>query len=166
MTENKKISFVCRCLEEHFIEYEIFYHDAAFTIAECENIEKKIGSKICKNLLLTTTSGNVYYLLMLSGEKKFVTKDVSKKLGTSRLSFASPEKMRELINTEPGSLSVTSLIFDSEKAVKLAIDCDILKGEYICCHPSDNTATLKIKTKDLTEKLLPFLGTDPVIIDI
>ena len=115
MTENKRIDSVCRCLEENSVDYEIFYHDAAFTIAECEKIEKKIGSKICKNLLLTTTSGSVYYLLMLSGEKKFVTKEVSKMLDTSRLSFASPEKMRELLNTEPGSLSVTSLVFDSEK---------------------------------------------------
>lgn len=161
-----KIKAVCKYLEAAEINYEIFYHEAAFTIAECEKIEEKIKGRICKNLMLTTTSGSVYYLLMLSGEKKFVTKDVSKKLGTSRLSFASPNKMSELINTEPGSLSITSLIFDKDKKILLAIDRDVLKEEYICCHPSDNTATLKIKTKDLTEKLLPSFGADPVIIDI
>lgn len=163
---HNKIKTVCGYLEKTEIKYEIFSHDAAFTIAECEKIEEKINGRICKNLLLTTTAGSVYFLLMLSGEKKFVTKDVSKKLGTSRLSFASPEKMRELLNTEPGSLSITSLIFDKDKKVFLAIDSDVLKEEYVCCHPSDNTATLKIKTKDLTEKLLPSLGSDPVIIDI
>lgn len=161
-----KIKDVCGYLESVSAEYEIFYHDAAFTIAECEKIEQRIDGKICKNLLLTTTTGSIYYLLMLSGDKKFITKDVSKKLGTSRLSFASPEKMRELLNTEPGSLSVTSLMFDADKKVLLAIDRDVLREEYLCCHPSDNTATLKIKTQDLTEKFLPSLGSDPVIIDI
>lgn len=164
MSDN--IKTVCGYLEKILLGYEFFSHDAAFTIAECEKIEEKINGRICKNLLLTTTTGSVYYLLMMSGEKKFVTKDVSKKLCTSRLSFASPEKMRELLNTEPGSLSVTSLIFDKDKKVMLAIDGDVLKDEFVCCHPSDNTATLKIKTKDLTEKLLPSLGADPVIIEI
>ena len=163
---NNNIETVCAYLKNAGVDYEMFRHEPAFTIDECKLIEEIIDGKICKNLLLTTTTGSVYYLLMMSGEKKFVTKDVSKKLGTSRLSFASAEKMRELINTEPGSLSVTGLVFDKEKTVKLAIDRSVLNEEYVCCHPSDNTATLKIKTKDLTEKLLPSLGADPVIIDI
>ncbi len=160
------IDAVCNYLENLKIDFEMIRHNPAFTIEECRKIEEMINGKICKNLMLTTTTGSVYYLLMMPGEKKFVTKDVSKKLGTSRLSFASPEKMRELLNTEPGSLSVTGLIFDKNKAVKLAVDRSVLEEEYVCCHPSDNTATLKIKTKDLTEKLLPSLGADPVIIDI
>lgn len=160
------IKSVCDYLENSGVKYEIYHHEPAFTIDECRKIEEIIDGRICKNLLLATTTGNVYFLLMLSGEKKFVTKDVSKKLGTSRLSFASAEKMRELLNTEPGSLSVTSLFFDTEKKVSLAIDRDVLEEEFICCHPSNNTATLKIKTQDLTEKLLPSFGADPVIIDI
>lgn len=163
---NNKIQNVCDYLKNANIDFEIIYHEPAFTIEECLGIEKRINGKICKNLLLTTTTGSVYYLLMISGEKKFVTKDVSKKLGTSRLSFASAEKMRELLDTEPGSLSVTSLIFDRDKTVKLAVDSDVLAEEHVCCHPSDNSATLKIKTQDLTEKLLPSVGADPVIIVI
>lgn len=163
---NNKIQNICDYLKNANIDFEIIYHEPAFTIEECLGIEKRINGKICKNLLLTTTTGSVYYLLMISGEKKFVTKDVSKKLGTSRLSFASAEKMRELLDTEPGSLSVTSLIFDRDKTVKLAVDSDVLAEEHVCCHPSDNSATLKIKTQDLTEKLLPSVGADPVIIVI
>ena len=59
---------------------------------------------------------------MLKGDKKFVTKDISKKLNSSRLSFGSEDAMRQILNTEPGSLSITSLIFDKDKAVMLAID--------------------------------------------
>ncbi len=160
------IEKVCEFLKNAEIEFEIIRHEPAFTIEECMKIEEIINGKICKNLMLTTTTGSVYYLLMMSGEKKFVTKEVSKKLGTSRLSFASAEKMSELLNTAPGSLSITSLIFDKNKTVRLAVDRSVFEEEYVCCHPSDNTATLKIKTQDLTEKFLLSLGADPVIIDV
>lgn len=157
---------ICAYLENAKIEFSLVTHAPAFTIEECTDVEKLIGGRICKNLFLQTTTGSANYLLMLDGSKKFVTKDVSKKLGSSRLSFAPPEAMRDMLNTSPGSLSVTSLVFDKEKRVALAIDADILKEEYICCHPSDNTATLKIKTSDVTKKLLPMLGIEPKIIDI
>lgn len=157
---------MCTHLKNAGIEFSLVTHAPAFTIEKCAEVEKLIGGRICKNLFLQTTSGSAYYILMLDGNKKFVTKDVSKKLGSSRLSFAPPEAMQRLLNTNPGSLSVTSLMFDKEKRVALAIDGDILKEEYICCHPSDNTATLKIKTKDITEKLLPLLGVEPKIIEI
>lgn len=157
---------VCTYLKNAGIEFSLVTHAPAFTLEECAEVEKLIGGRICKNLFLQTTTGSAYYLLMLDGSKKFVTKDISKKLGTSRLSFAPPKAMQELLNTSPGSLSVTSLMFDKEKRVALAIDSDILKEEYICCHPSDNTATLKIKTSDITEKLLPLLGIEPKVIEI
>lgn len=157
---------ICAYLENADIGFSLVTHSPAFTLEECAEIEKLIDGKICKNLFLQTTTGSAYYILMLDGGKKFVTKDVSKKLGSSRLSFAPPEAMREMLNTSPGSLSVTSLVFDKEKRVALAIDADILKEEYICCHPSDNTATLKIKTSDIAQKLLPSLGIEPKIIEI
>lgn len=161
-----KAAEVCAFLDNIGVTYEIFSHFPAFTIEECERIEKIIGGRICKNLFLRTTSGSTRILLMMNGNKKFVTKEVSKKLGTSRLSFASGEEMEEYLNTSPGSLSITGLIYDKEKRVSLAIDKDVVSEEYICCHPCDNSATLKIKTDDITEKLLPFLGISPIYIEI
>lgn len=157
---------VCRFLDGIGIEYSKTEHQPAFTIEECKEIEKIIGGEICKNLLLTNTPKSVYYLLLMKGDKAFVTKDVSKKLGTSRLSFASGEEMKNLLCTNPGSLSITSLIFDKEKKVKLAVDSDLLKNEYFCCHPSDNSATLKIKTADVFEKLLKELKIEAETIAI
>lgn len=161
-----KANEVCTFLKELEIEFEYVTHSPAFTIEECIEIEKIIKGKICKNLFLRTSSGNSRFLLMMDGSKKFVTKDISKKLGLSRLSFASGEEMRDILNTQPGSLSITSLMFDSSKTVALAIDKDVASDEYICCHPCDNTATLKIKTKDIIEKLLPPLGIEPIYIEI
>ncbi len=161
-----KAKEICDYIDKLGIEYEIISHPPAFTIEECRKIEKLIDGKICKNLFLRTTSGNVRYLLMMDGNKKFVTKEISKKLGTSRLSFAGEDDMTNILNTNPGSLSITSLIFDKNKEVLLAIDYDVISQEYICCHPSDNSATLKIKTADITEKFLPYLGVTAKYIEV
>ena len=161
-----KASYICEYLKNLGVDFSVVTHEAAETLEKCAEIEKIIDGKICKNLFLQTTTGSSYYLLMLNSEKKFVTKEVSKFLGSSRLSFSNGEKMEELLGTSPGSLSVTSLIFDKEKKVSLAVDRDVLKEEYICCHPCDCTATLKIKASDITDILIPSLGITPIIIDI
>lgn len=166
MELNKKTTTVCDYLKQNGIEFDIVTHAPAFTLDECRKINKMIDGVICKNLLLKTDSGKVFYLLLIKDDKRFVTKDVSKKLGCSRLSFAGGEYMENLLNTSPGSLSITSLIFDKEKKVSLAIDSDVIKEKFICCHPSDNTATLKIKTDDILNKFIPLLGIETKIIDI
>lgn len=166
MELSKKALQVCDYLDKNEIEYTVVSHTPVFTLEECHEINKIIDGTICKNLLLKTDSGKVFVLLMIKDGKRFVTKDVSKKLGCSRLSFASGEYMENLLNTSPGSLSVTSLIFDNDKKISLAIDRDVINEEFICCHPSDNTATLKIKTSAVLEKFLPSLGIEATIIEI
>lgn len=163
---NNKIKTVCNYLEKISIEYEIIEHSPASTIEECKKIEEIINDTICKNLLLRTTNGAVHYLLVLRNDKRFVTGEISKKLGSSRLSFASGEEMLRMLNTTPGSLSILSLIFNENKDVTLAIDKDVTENEFFCCHPCDNTATLKIKTSDILSVYLPSLGIKPTIIDV
>ena len=91
----------------------------------------------------------------MPGDKPFHTKDLSAQIGSSRLSFAPPEKMEELLNTHPGSASVMGLLFDTEHRVQLVMDRDVYDAEYFCCHPCDNHGSLKIKTSDLLTKFLP-----------
>ena len=102
----------------------------------------------------------------MPGNKPFKTKDISKQINSARLSFASAEKMLELVNITPGSLSVLGLIFDKENKVRLIIDNDLLKDEYLCCHPCINTSTLKIRLNDIIEKFIPSTGHIPVYVDL
>lgn len=166
MRLSEKAEYICSYLKENGIDFEIVTHSPAFTLEECQKINSLIDGRICKNLLLKTDSGKVTYLLLIRDDKRFVTKEISKKLGCSRLSFASAEYMKNLLNTEAGSLSITSLVFDNENRVLLAIDSDVIREEFICCHPSDNTATLKIRTEDVLKKLIPMLNKEPKIIEI
>ena len=105
-------------------------------------------------------------LLMIVGDKRLVTKDVSKKLGTSRLSFANESYMEEYLDITPGSVSVLGLMNDTENHVQLVIDEDVLKGEYVGCHPCINTSSLRVRTADLMEKIIPAMHHEAKIIQI
>ena len=137
------------------VSYETVCHKAAFTMVECQEVEKNLGAPICKNLFLCNRQQTQFYLLMLPGEKHFKTKFLSSELGCSRLSFATEDHMVELLGIHPGAVSPMGLMNDKGKKVHLSVDNDLLGSEYFGCHPCVNTATLKIGMKDLLEKIVP-----------
>ena len=156
--EDKRIEKEERCyilLDELGIEYSRADHDYADTIEACHQVEKVLGCEICKNLLLTNRQMTDVYLLLMPGDKPFKTKLLSKQIGSARLSFASAQQMLDCLDITPGSVSVLGLMNDKQKRVRLLIDRDLLQQEYIGCHPCINSSTLKIKTEDILEKLLP-----------
>lgn len=142
------------------ISYEGIDHEPANTIEDCEVIDEKLHlkEKMCKNLFLRNRQKTDFYLLLITGDKKFVTKEFSAQLGISRVSFAEPEFMEEYLDVTPGSATVLSLMNDLDHNVTLVIDEDVLKGEYIGCHPCINTSSLKLLTSDITEKFLKHTG--------
>ena len=148
------------------ISYERVDHEAAMTMEVCAAIDEVLEATICKNLLLCNRQGTAFYLLMLPGNKVFKTSVLSKQIGSSRLSFASAEAMAEFLDITPGSVSVMGLMNDHENRVQLLMDQDVLKGEYIGCHPCINTSSLRFLTSDLIEKILPAMGHEPTYVEL
>ena len=144
------------------IEYYRVDHEAAMTMEACEEIDKALDATMCKNLLLCNRQQTDFYLLLMPGDKPFKTKDLSAQIGSARLSFASPEHMEQLLDITPGSLTVMGLMNDKEMKVTLLIDSDVLGGEYVGFHPCINTSSLRVKTSDLLEKIIPALKHTPV----
>ncbi len=126
----------------------------------CNEIDAILNVTICKNLFLCNRQKTDFYLLMMPGDKKFKTKELSAQINSSRLSFADPEDMLKYLDIEPGAVSIMGLMNDKEKAVKLLIDEDVLTGEYIGCHPCVCTSSLKIKTSDIVDRFIPATGHD------
>ncbi len=152
-------------LEELNIPYVRVEHDHADTIEICHQVEKVLGSKICKNLFLCNKQQSDFYLLMMPGDKPFKTKFLSAQLGCTRLSFAGEDHMRDYLQTTPGSVSALELMFDTERRVKLVIDRDLMAGEFISGHPGISTSTLQLKREDLL-KFVESTGHPPVYIDL
>lgn len=153
-------------LEQLQIPYERVDHEATATVESCQEVEKLLQIDICKNLFLCNSQKTKFYLLMMPGNKKFLTKILSKQIGSARLSFAKPEYMEQYLDITPGSVSVLGLMNDVEHHVQLIIDEDLLKHEYIGCHPCINTSSLKLSMKDIIEKLLPAMEHEPIYVNL
>ena len=148
------------------VEYFRVDHEHADTISDCELVEGLLGCRICKNLFLTNRQQTDFYLLIMPGEKPFKTKLLSKQIGTARLSFGTPEQMEHYLDTHPGSASVLGLMNDHEHKVRLLVDRDLLSEEFFGCHPCLNTSSLRFRTADLFEKILPAVEHEPTFVDL
>lgn len=153
-------------LDELGIEYKRIDHEEASTMEVCAKIDEALKATICKNLFLCNRQETDFYLLMMPGDKKFKTKDLSKELEVARLSFANEEYMEKFLDITPGSVSVMGLMNDKEKRVRLVIDEDVLKGEEIGCHPCINTSSIKFSTKDLVDKIIPALNHEMTVVTL
>ena len=146
--------------------YQRVDHPAAETMEVCEDIDRALGTLICKNLFLCNRQQTQFYLLMMPGDKRFQTKELSRQLGVARLSFATAEQMQALLDTTPGSVSVLGLMNDRDNRVQLVIDTPVTESATFGCHPCRNTSSLKLKTADLLEKILPAVHHSPIFVNL
>lgn len=149
---------VYELLDTLTIDYQRLDHEAAATIADCHDVDRILGIELCKNLFLCNSAKTDFYLLLMPGDKKFKTKELSSQIQSSRLSFADAQYMEQFLNITPGAVSVMGLMNDREHRIKLLIDRDVCEQEFLGCHPCVNTASLKIKTDDILTKFLPHTG--------
>lgn len=153
-------------LEKLHIPFTRVDHDTAETMEDCVAIGEKLGVDICKNLVLTPRNKSAFYLLCMPGDKPFSTKDFSKQIGSSRLSFASPEDMAELLGVQPGSASILALMNDPDHRVQLCVERSVWESEWFGCHPCRNTSSLRLKTEDVRNVFLPYTGHEAVVVNL
>ncbi len=153
-------------LDELGIPFTRLDHEAIYTIEGCHEVDKLLEIPLCKNLFLCNSQKTKFYLLMMPGEKRFVTKEFCRQIESPRLSFAPEEFMEKYLDITPGSVSVMGLLNDKEKQVQLVIDRDVLQEEYLGCHPCINTSSIRIPMKDLLEKFLPYVEHEYIEVDL
>ena len=157
---------VYKLLDRLEIPYDGIDHDVTPTIEACKAVEDELGVMPCKNLFLCNRQKTDFYLLLMPGEKKFRTKDLSKQLGTARLSFADPEYMEAFLDIHPGAVSPLGLMNDHEGHVRLLVDRDLLKFDYMGCHPCVNTSSLRMKTTDILERFAPAVEHGYTVVEL
>ncbi len=162
--ENRAYAF----LNELGVQFDRTDHPdrPATTMEVCADVDAILGVHICKNLFLRNRQGTAFYLLVMPGDKPFKTKELSRQIGSSRLSFADAQTMEQLLDLHPGSVSILGLMNDKEHKVQLIIDEDILGDEMFGCHPCENTSSVRFATKDLREKIIPALDHPPFIVHL
>lgn len=142
------------------LDYTAVSHPPAATMEDCRSVDALLGCAMCKNLFLCNRTATDFYLLLMPADKPFKTKELSRQLGCSRLSFADADAMEKYLGCTPGSASVLGLLFDGEKRVRLLIDEDLRGCSRIGCHPAVNTVSVALSFTDLESKILNALGRE------
>lgn len=137
-------------LSDYHISFQEFIHPALFTVEQAKEWEDKIAWTHTKNIFIRDKKGN-YYLITLLAQKKLDAKMFKLQSNIKDFSFATPEQLREQLKLTPGSVGIFGLI--NNPSIKLYIDQDVWQSEHIGRHPNDNTATLVLTKKWLSDYL-------------
>lgn len=157
MTENERQVYDALNMLE--IPYERYEHVPVYTISEIDELNLKMEGDHCKNLFVRNHNGHEHYLVLVSQEKRVDLKNIAAQIGSSRLSFASEERLMKHLGLTPGSVTPMGLLNDKEKKVVVLIDEDLGNHKSICLHPNVNTASISISYDDLV-KFLKWRGNE------
>ena len=131
-------------LAQHAITYQRVDHPPVYTVEEADRLVPSLGGVHTKNLFLQDRRGRRFFFLMCASQKTVNLKTLGQALDISKLSLASPERLRQYLGVEPGTVTLLALINDLELRVEVLIDRDLWQAEALTCHPLVNTATLTI----------------------
>lgn len=159
---------ILTALDRMGIPYTLYGHKPMWTIDDClDNPQMdRRAATMPKNVFLCNRQQTDFYLLLLAPEKAFRTAVVSKLLGVSRLSFAPPDKLPEMLGLTMGAVSPLGLLFDRQKRVRLVMDRALLAFPRLWFHPGVNTGSVELDTGDFMDFFLPRLNVSPDLIDI
>ena len=154
--DEKKVYDALNQLEIPFTRYE---HIPVYTIPEIDDLNLEMEGLHCKNLFVRNHNGNKHYLVLVSQEKRANLKNLAAQIGSTRLSFASEERLMNHLGLTPGSVTPFGLLNDEEKKVTVLIDEDLRNSKHICLHPNVNTASVSILYDDFV-KFLKWRGNE------
>lgn len=131
-------------LEKHAITYDRVDHPPVYTVAEAIEKVPPISGAETKNLFVRDRKAKRHFLVVVGYAKSVDLKGLAATLGVKKLGFASPERLKEHLGVEPGSVSLLAILNDTEGVVEVIVDQAVWEAERVKCHPLVNTSTLSI----------------------
>ena len=156
---------IYKFLDSINVSYERFDHPAVYTVSEAKKLSPEMDGASTKNLFLRDKKGIRHFLVVVPQDKQVDLKELSSILEASRLSFASPDRLKKYLGIEPGSVSILALLNDPEKTVEVFVDNELWNAEIILCHPLVNTSTLAI-TRDGIKQFLEKTGHNLMLVEV
>ena len=114
-------------LDELGIKTQTVEHEAVFTVAESERLERSLPGGHTKNLFLKDAKGRLF-LVIAESHTAVDLKTLHKTLGCARLSFGKADLLMDVLGIPAGSVTALSLINDRENRVSVVIDFETLCG--------------------------------------
>ena len=152
MEDKKSPEDLVSLLDMDCIPYRLYHHDAVFTVAQSQSIDRDIPGAHCRNMFLYDKKGNMI-LVTLRHETPLDLKKLSAELKIGRVSFGSPERLWQYLGVRPGSVTPFSVLNDHNKEVTLILEGEMMTETYINVHPLINTMTISLNPFDLLKFL-------------
>lgn len=156
---------VLALLDQAGISYELYEHEAVFTVGEARAAgipHRELGAK---NLFLRDDKHRAYYLVCLPDKKDVSLRQIQERLGSRRLSFASEKDLLQMLGLTPGSVTPLGALSDAERRVEVVFDQALVDTGRVAVHPCRNTATVLLATSDLI-RLLRERGCAVRVVDL
>lgn len=142
---------IIKLLDERNIEFELVEHVAVYTMEDIDKLNIKDKGTEVKNLFLRDEKGKNHFLIVAKEDTKIDMKALKDIIKSSRLSFASEERLSKYLKLTRGCVSPFGILNNDEKNVKVFIDDKIKEEKRIGVHPNENTSTIYIATKDIED---------------
>lgn len=136
-------------LNNKSIPFTYTEHRPVYSMEELDALEIPDNAVICKNLFLRNSNGKLHFLLTVPAATPIDLKQLAASLGSSRLSFASAERLEKYLCLESGLVSPFGLLNDTSKSVIFVSSKSLPPSATIGIHPNDNTATIWLAFGDL-----------------
>lgn len=140
--------------------------NGAVTLEECAEVERRLGVPVVKSLLVSNRQGTRFHMVMMPGDKPFVTRAFSKGRQVSRVSFVKADSMTAMLSTPVGGCGPLSVIADTDNAVEICADSQLMGLSEVAVPVCSPTEYIALSLKDLLDIFLPALNHTPIIIDM
>ena len=146
------------------IVHNTLNHEPVFTVQDSTNVKAEMPGAHTKNLFLKDKAGR-FFLICAKSDTPIRLNKLHPHLGSRRLSFGKAEALFEKLGVTPGSVTLFSIINDTDQDVTLIIDQRLTEHDIVNFHPLLNDATTAISSEDMI-KFAKATGHDPVILNL
>ena len=150
-------------LDKLNIAHNTLDHDPIFRVEDSLELKAQRPGANTKNLFLKDKAGK-FFLICAQSDTNIRINKLHPILGCKRLSFGKTDPLLELLGVTPGSVTLFSILNDTESAVTLILDGALMNHDIVNFHPLLNDATTAISSADMI-KFAKATRHDPVILD-
>lgn len=150
-------------LDKHNIEHKTHEHAPIFTVKDGADIKANMPGGHTKNLFLKDKAGQ-FFLICALGDTPIRINKLHPLLGCKRLSFGKPEPLLDFLGMTPGSVTLFSILNDTNNQVTLILDTALMNHNIVNFHPLLNDATTAISSTDMIV-FAKVTGHNPVMVD-
>jgi Ala-tRNA(Pro) deacylase len=151
-------------LGELGIQVRTVEHPAVFTVEEARRHRGGLPGTFTKSLFLRDKKGAMWLVVCLES-RALDLRALAVGIGAKHLSFGSPERLMRHLGVIPGAVSPFAVVNDTDRAVRVVLDRDVLAQDPVNLHPLDNARTTAIAGADLL-RFLEAEGHAPELIDL